>query len=143
MKSGTGVITLFGRYSVYVEYHKKEGANKTAIMVNGALATTISFSQTIRNLKDHVNVVLFDLPFAGQSRNHNSGSEILTKEAEVEIVLHLIDRFEANYIVSASWGGVSALLSLARRPPSIEKAVILSFSPIINAAMHDYMTNAR
>jgi len=143
MKPEASVINVLDKYWIHCEYHRCDGTGKTALMVNGALATTISFSQTIRNLKDHVNVVLFDLPFAGQSRNHNSGSEILTKEAEVEIVLHLIDRFEANYIVSASWGGVSALLSLARRPPSIEKAVILSFSPIINAAMHDYMTNAR
>jgi rhamnosyltransferase subunit A len=112
-------------------------------MVNGALATTISFSQTIRNLKDHVNVVLFDLPFAGQSRKHNSGAGILTKEDEIEILLYLIERFQVSYLVSASWGGVSALLSLSKRPPTVEKAVILSFSPVINAAMHDYMTNAR
>jgi pimeloyl-ACP methyl ester carboxylesterase len=112
-------------------------------MVNGALATTVSFSQTVRNLKDHANVVLFDLPFAGQSRIHNSGAGILTKEDEVDILMDLIRRFDVNYLVSASWGGVSALLSLARRPPTIEKAVILSFSPVINNAMCDYMTDAR
>src|SRR3982074_886621 len=103
MKSGTGVITLFGRYSVYVDYHKKEGANKTAVMVNGALATTTSFSQTIRNLKDHVNIILFDLPFAGRSREHNTSNTVLTKDDEVEILLYLIDRFNVNYLISASW----------------------------------------
>jgi rhamnosyltransferase subunit A len=46
-------------------------------------------------------------------------------------------------MISASWGGVSTLLSLARRPRTIEKAVILSFSPVINAAMYSYMANAR
>src|SRR5882724_4577156 len=143
MKSGTGVITLFGRYSVYVDYHKKEGANKTVIMVNGALATTTSFSQSIRNLRDHANIVLFDLPFAGQSREHNRGSEILTKEDEVEILLHMIERFRVHYLMSASWGGVSSLLSLTRRPPTIEKAIICSFSPVINEAMRDYMGKAR
>ncbi len=97
MKSGTGVITLFGRYSIYVDYHKKEGANKTVIMVNGALATTTSFSQTIRNLKDHVNIVLFDLPFAGRSREHNkNSSSVLTKDDEVEILLYLIEHFDVN-----------------------------------------------
>src|SRR6267378_3883169 len=144
MKSGTGVITLFGRYSVYVDYHKKEGANKTVIMVNGALATTTSFSQTIRNLKDHVNIVLFDLPFAGRSREHNkNSSSALTKDDEVEILLYLIEHFGVNFMISASWGGVSSLLSLARRPSTIEKAVILSFSPVINDAMYSYMVNAR
>jgi pimeloyl-ACP methyl ester carboxylesterase len=113
-------------------------------MVNGALATTTSFSQSIRNLKDHVNIVLFDLPFAGRSREHNTNtSGVLSKDDEVEILLYLIDHFEVNFMISASWGGVSALLSLARRPPTIEKAVILSFSPVINQAMHSYMVNAR
>jgi rhamnosyltransferase subunit A len=75
-------------------------------MVNGALGTTISFSQTIRNLNGHVNVVLFDLPFAGRSRRHNASNGILTKEDEVEFLLELMDRFQVNYLVSASWGGV-------------------------------------
>jgi pimeloyl-ACP methyl ester carboxylesterase len=143
MKSEAGLITVFGKYSIYFEYHKNDGAAKTAIMVNGALATTTSFSQSIRNLKDHVNIVLFDLPFAGRSREHNPSNSVLTKNDEVELLLHLIERFKVNYLVSASWGGVSSLLSLARRPPTIEKAVILSFSPVINDAMHNYMVNAR
>jgi pimeloyl-ACP methyl ester carboxylesterase len=144
MKSETGMITVCGKYSIHFEYHKKEGANKTAIMVNGALATTTSFSQSIRNLKDHVNIVLFDLPFAGRSREHNTNSnDLLTKEDEVEILLYLIEYFNITFMISASWGGVSTLLSLARRPRTVEKAVILSFSPVINDAMHNYMVNAR
>jgi rhamnosyltransferase subunit A len=144
MKSETGLITMFGKYSIHVEYHRNEGANKTAIMVNGALATTTSFSQSIRNLKDHLNIVLFDLPFAGRSREHNTNiSAVLSKDDEVKILLYLIEHFKVNFLISASWGGVSSLLSLARRPPTIEKAVILSFSPVINDAMHSYMVSAR
>src|SRR3977135_905637 len=144
MKSEAGVITMVGKYTIHYEYYKKEGADKTAIMVNGALATTTSFSQTVRNLKDHVNIVLFDLPFAGRSREHNTNtSGVLSKDDEVDILLYLIEHFEVNFMISASWGGVSSLLSLARRPPTIEKAVILSFSPVINDAMHSYMVDAR
>lgn len=144
MKSETGLITIFGKYVVHFEYQKKEGASKTAIMVNGALATTTSFSPSIRNLKDHVNIVLFDLPFAGRSREHNKNSSgVLSKEDEVEILLQLIAHFEVNFMISASWGGVSTLLSLARRPRTIEKAVIGSFSPVINDAMYSYMVKAR
>src|ERR1700739_1847260 len=137
------VISVCDRYRIYCEHHKLRGAGKTTLMVNGALATTTSFTQTIRNLKDHTNVVLFDLPFAGRSRSHNAGCGILTKEDEVEILLSLIEQFEVNYLVSASWGGLSTLLALARRPRKVEKAVILSFSPVINSAMHNYMTAAR
>jgi rhamnosyltransferase subunit A len=144
MKSETGMISVFGKYLIHFEYHKKEGANKTAILVNGALATTTSFSPTIRNLKDHVNIVLFDLPFSGRSREHNNNSSgVLSKDDEVEILLYLVEHFDVNFMISASWGGVSSLLSLARRPPTIEKAVIGSFSPVINDAMYSYMVNAR
>ena len=143
MDSEAHVITVFGRHSVYIEYHKRPGATKTAVMVNGALATTTSFSQTIRNLKDHVNIILFDLPFAGRSREHNASNAVLTKDDEVEILLYLIDRFQVNYLISASWGGVSSLLSLSKNPPTVEKAVVLSFSPVINEAMYNYMINAR
>jgi len=97
----------------------------------------------MRNLKEHVNIILFDLPFAGRSREHNTSTSVLTKDDEVEILLNLIERFNVNYLISASWGGVSSLLSLSRNPPTVEKAVILSFSPVINGAMYDYMINAR
>jgi rhamnosyltransferase subunit A len=144
MKSETGLIPVFEKYLIHFEYHKKEGATKTAILVNGALATTTSFTQTIRNLRDHVNIVLFDLPFAGQSRKHNTHtSGVLGKDDEVDILLYLIGHFEVNFIISVSWGGVSSLLSLARRPPTIEKAAIFSFSPVINDAMYSYMVKAR
>ena len=144
MNLETGVITIGEKYSIHFEHHKKEGADKTAIMVNGALATTTSFSQTIRNLKDHVNIVLFDLPFAGRSREHNTNTGgLLSKDDEVEILLYLIAHFKVNFMISASWGGVSALLSLAKRPRTVEKAVILSFSPVINDAMYNYMVGAR
>jgi pimeloyl-ACP methyl ester carboxylesterase len=144
MQSESGVITVFGKHSIHFEFHRREGANKTAIMVNGALATTTSFSQSIRNLKDYVNIVLFDLPFAGRSREHNANtSGLLSKDDEVEILLYLISRFKVNFMISASWGGVSTLLSLAKRPRTVEKAVILSFSPVINDAMYNYMVDAR
>jgi pimeloyl-ACP methyl ester carboxylesterase len=88
--------------------------------------------------------VLFDLPFAGRSREHNTNtSGVLSKDDEVNILLYMIEHFEVNFLISASWGGVSSLLSLAKCPPTIEKAVILSFSPVINDAMHSYMVSAR
>src|SRR5258708_19893894 len=108
------------------------------------MATTTLFSTSIRNLEDHVNIVLFDLPFAGRYMEHYTNtSAVLSKDDEVEILLYLIEHFGVNFMISASWGGVSSLLSLARRPSTIEKAVILSFSPVINDAIYRHMVNAR
>lgn len=143
MKLEADVIPVCGKYRLYCEHRKHEHAAKTVLMVNGALATTTSFTQTIRSLQDRVSIVLFDLPFSGRSREYNNGCGLLTKEDEVEILLDLMAQFQTNFVVSASWGGVSTLFALSRRPPTIEKAVILSFSPVINPAMHSYMTAAR
>jgi rhamnosyltransferase subunit A len=143
MKPETAVVDVLGKHHIYLEHYKTDESAKTVILVNGAFATTASFGQTVRYLRDKVNVILFDLPYAGRSHEHNTNGKILTKEDEVEILEHLIDRYQVNYLMSVSWGGVSSLLSLARRPPTIEKAIIASFSPIINPAMHDYMTGAR
>ncbi|WP_263382386.1 alpha/beta fold hydrolase [Granulicella arctica] len=143
MKPDTAVINVLGKHNIHCEYHKNDESTKTVILVNGAFATTASFGQTVRYLRDKVNVLLFDLPYAGKSKEFNLDADILTKEDEVDILEYLISHYKVNYLMSVSWGGVSSLLALARRPPTIERAIIGSFSPVINKAMHDYMAGAR
>ncbi|WZV79442.1 alpha/beta hydrolase [Burkholderia pseudomallei] len=126
-----------------VERHVFDPAFETVILVNGALATTASFGQTIRYLGERVNAVCFDLPYAGQSRQRNPGEYILTKDDEVEILLHLAEQFEPSLLLSVSWGGVASLFALARGCASVRRAVIASFSPFLNDAMTDYVTRAR
>lgn len=84
-------------------------------------------------------MVLYDQPYAGQSKPHNSHSRPISKEDEAAILLELIEQFQVDYLLSFSWGGVAAMLALAQRPARIEKAVITSFSPLLNAPMLDYL----
>lgn len=137
------VVHLPNSLCVQVEQHIFDVARKSVILVNGALATAASFGQTIKYLGERYNVICFDLPYAGQSRQHNRGGCLLTKDDEAEILLHLINRFEPSYLYSVSWGGLAALLALSRCPASIEGAVIGSFSPFLNHAMVAYVTQAR
>ncbi|MFJ4143837.1 alpha/beta fold hydrolase [Pseudomonas sp. NPDC089734] len=136
-------IISVGEFKLYTETYWKSSAAKTILLINGALSTTGSFGQTVKYLQPHYNLVLFDLPFAGQSRDHNPDDMIVTKEDEVKILLQLIDRFQVNYLISVSWGGVSALLALSETPPSVEKAIISSFSPVLNEPMLDYIDKAQ
>ena len=64
---------------------------------------------------------------------------MLTKEVEGQLLLELIDHFAAEHVLSFSWGGAATLVALAHRPRRVEKAVISSFSPVINAHMLDYL----
>ncbi|MCS3466530.1 pimeloyl-ACP methyl ester carboxylesterase [Pseudomonas sp. JUb42] len=139
MRPEISVLDIQGQFRVYTEFYRAEAAEKTIVMVNGSLATTASFAQTVRNLHPQFNVVLYDQPYAGKSKAHNLHEKPLTKEMEGQILLELIDHFAAEHVMSFSWGGAATLVALAHRPRRIEKAVISSFSPVINAHMRDYL----
>lgn len=139
MKPETAVLDIQGHYRVYTEFYRADNAEQTIILVNGSLSTTASFAQTVRYLYPHFNVVLFDLPYAGQSREHNRHERFITREEEADILLELVEHFACDIVLSFSWGGIATLQALARRPQRIKRAVINSFSPIVNPAMLGYL----
>ncbi|MFJ2363921.1 alpha/beta fold hydrolase [Pseudomonas sp. NPDC087697] len=139
MRPEIAVLDIQGQYRVYTEFYRADAAEKTIILVNGSMATTASFAQTVKNLHPQFNVVLYDQPYAGKSKAHNRHEKMLTKEVEGLILLELIDHFAAEHVLSFSWGGAATLVALAHRPRRIEKAVISSFSPEINEHMRDYL----
>ncbi|MGY4534429.1 rhamnosyltransferase subunit A [Pseudomonas sp. TE3786] len=138
MRPETAVVHAYS-HNVHTEYYANPAARKTVILVNGSLATTASFAHTLKYLTPKFNVVCYDQPYAGQSKAHNVHVHPLSKEDEAEILLELIEHFDADYLSSFSWGGVASLLALAQRPKRIEKAVINSFSPLLNEPMLDYL----
>ncbi|SEF08614.1 Pimeloyl-ACP methyl ester carboxylesterase [Pseudomonas deceptionensis] len=143
MKPEVAVLDIQGQYRIHTEFYRAENAENTIILVNGSMATTASFAQTLKNLHPHLNVVLYDQPYAGKSKAHNRHQKMLTRELEAQVLLELIEHFDANYLLSFSWGGTAALTALANTPRRIEKAVISSFSPLINEAMRDYLERGR
>ncbi|AVI86314.1 alpha/beta hydrolase [Pseudomonas syringae pv. tomato] len=140
MSPEKAVLDIQGQFRVYTElYRTDDAAAKTIILVNGSLATTASFAQTVRNLHPTFNVVLYDQPYSGRSKPHNLHGAPLTREEEGQLLLELIDHFNAEHVLSFSWGGAATLVALAHRPKRIESAVISSFSPVINGPMRDYL----
>ncbi|AZL67231.1 MULTISPECIES: alpha/beta fold hydrolase [Pseudomonas] len=139
MRPEIAVLDIQGQYRVYTEFHRAEGAEKTIILINGSLATTASFAQTVRSLHPQFNVVLYDQPYAGKSKPHNRQERLITKETESHILLELIEHFQADHVMSFSWGGACALLALAHQPRLVKKAIVSSFSPVINEPMRDYL----
>ena len=143
MKPEIAVLDIQGQYRIHTEYYRSDSAHSTIILVNGSMSTTASFAQTVKNLHPALNVVLYDQPYAGQSKAHNPHQSLLTNEREAQVLLELIEHFNARYVLSFSWGGLVALAALAEQPQRIEKAVISSFSPAINTAMQDYLERGR
>lgn len=139
----TAIVEIGKKYKVYTEHYLNAAADKTIILVNGSLATTASFAQTVRYLRPRFNVVLYDQPYAGQSKQHNLHDQPIRKEDEADILLELIEHFRAQHVLSFSWGGAATLVALAQRPRRIEKAVISSFAARINTPMRDYLESGR
>ncbi|GAA6130350.1 alpha/beta fold hydrolase [Halopseudomonas sabulinigri] len=139
MKPEHEVVETLGLFRIHTHYYASPAPQGTIILVNGSLATMAAFAQTVRFLQPHFNVVLFDEPYSGESKCYNANQRPITKEQEAGILLELIAHFQADHMLSFSWGGASALLALAQRPPTIRKAVVMAFSPLINRAMRDYL----
>lgn len=104
MRPQTQVVTIDRKYKVHTEFYGNPQASRTIILVNGSLATTASFAQTVKYLQPQFNVVLYDQPYAGRSKPHNDHSRPITKETEAEILLELIEHYQADYLSSFSWG---------------------------------------
>lgn len=137
------IKNVFKDYAVSVEQIGDAPDKKNVLLVNGAMATTSAFARTSKCLAEHFNVVLFDLPFAGNSRAHNPNRCLVTKDDEVQILLALIEGFNIHHLVSASWGGLSTLLALAQKPDNVESSVVMSFAPGLNGPMLDYVSGAQ
>lgn len=139
MHAQTALFNSQGLFNIHTAYYASPAPCGTIILVNGSLATTASFTQTVRFLLPSFNVVLFDEPYAGRSKAYNQHEKPLTKEHETRVLLDLIEHFQADHLLSFSWGGASAMLALAQNPPSIRRAVVMGFSPVINSAMRAYL----
>lgn len=139
MKPAHQMVETLGLFRVHTHYYASPAPQGTIILVNGSLATMAAFAQTVHILQPHFNVVLFDEPYSGESKHYNANQRPITKEQEAGILLELIAHFDADHLLSFSWGGASALLALAQRPPTIRKAAIMAFSPLINSPMRNYL----
>lgn len=136
-------IVIYKGYKIHVDKNIYNPELKTAIFINGALATSSSFLIWVKHLKGKVNTILFDFPFAGKSKPLNNSLDIITKEQEVDIINFLIRRYRPEIIMSVSWGGLGALMAASQNNDILEMAVIAAFSMTINEKMERYILKAR
>lgn len=143
MYAEKALIRVHRDLKVHTCFYPNPHTTATIILVNGSLATSVSFNASLKYLTPLFNVVVYDQPYQGQSRVHNPQMPLIGKEDEALILLELIEHFRADHLLAFSWGSVAALLALAQRPARVNKAIISSFSPVLNAPMLDYLRRAR
>jgi rhamnosyltransferase subunit A len=106
---------------------RPRGSRGGILFVNGAIATTNALRWVEKGLAEF-DIFSFDFPHLGRSARLNADRPRPSPEADSEIVLALIERLAPDYLFSVSWGGTAALMALARRPPSIRRAALGSYS---------------
>lgn len=132
------VVVLPDGAKVAVRLVLRPGPVKGRILfVNGAITTASALKWAVRSLEDF-ELVIFDFPSVGRSRELNPGPCGLCLEAEGAIVDALARRYRPDMLISLSWGGASALAALALRPPSIRRAIISSYSFGMGPQMRAY-----
>lgn len=113
---------------VAVRRVRREGPVRgTILFVNGAITTLMALRWAERGLTDF-DLVLFDFPLVGASEALNPGLGRLCRDQEIAVVAGLIDRYAPDYLISLSWGGMSALSALTGRPASVRRAIVSSFA---------------
>lgn len=130
--------------NVYVEFFKSEEETRNrTLLINGALATSSSFSNWKKILKDKSDVITFDLPFTGKSKSFNKNNHnVVTVEDEVLILKKIISIYKPNVIASVSWGGASIFKLLNTAGVNCEHVIIASYSFEFNDVMRDYVRKA-
>lgn len=115
-------------YTLHVTHVERvPAATRTILMVNGAMSTAASFSWAIFALQDY-NLVLFDSPCTGRSRQYNAAAEYPTRLTESAILVDLCEAFQPEFLCAMSWGGAATLLALSNQAPFVRKSIIGAFS---------------
>jgi rhamnosyltransferase subunit A len=139
-------VSVAGCLSVYVERIIREPLQErrpSIIFVNGAMATTRSYRWAVGMLSDF-DLVLYDPPNVGQSSGRlEDSSSGVSLELEAKVLAELNDIYRPDYLVSLSWGGVSAIQLLASQPANLKKAVLASLTDRLTPPMIQCVTAVR
>ncbi len=124
----TNRVERHAGFDIVVRLVRRDGTVRGRILfVNGA-ATTLAALRWAEHGLTEFDLLTFDFPMMGRSLGLDPRAKAMDRAAETEIVASLIERHAPDYLSSVSWGGASALAALARRPPSVKRAAIASFS---------------
>lgn len=138
----TASVIVAGGRTVYVERIIREPhlvERPSILFVNGALATTTSYRWAIKMFEEF-DMVFYDPPYVGRSRNATDDRSNLSVEMEVNVLADLNTIYQPDYLISISWGGVVAIEFLAQQPANIKGAVLASLADRLTDPMIDYVS---
>ena len=96
-------------------YYEVHGEGKPLVLLNGIMMNTMSWAEHIPDLKDHYQVITYDMRDQGQSSRLEEGYRIDVHAEDLKKLLDHLGLRTAN-ILGVSYGGQVALIFSLKFP---------------------------
>jgi rhamnosyltransferase subunit A len=134
MRPEIAVLDIQGQYRVYTEFYRADAAAKTIVLVNGSMATTASFAQTVKSLHPHVQRGVVRPALRWPLQNPQPPRADADQGSRGPDPPGTASTTSPPNTCCPSPGAAPPPSSPSPSDPRrVEKAVISSFSPVINA----------
>ncbi len=104
-------------------YYEVHGEGKPLVLLNGIMMNTLSWAEHIPDLKDHYQVITYDMRDQGQSNRLEEGYRIDVHAEDLKKLLDHLGIKKAN-ILGVSYGGQVALIFSLGFPEMVEKLIL-------------------
>ena len=104
-------------------YYEIHGKGKPLVLLNGIMMNTLSWAEHIPLLKEHYQVITYDMRDQGQSDRLEEGYRIDVHAEDLKKLLDHLDIPAAN-ILGVSYGGQVALIFSLKFPEMVNKLIL-------------------
>jgi 3-oxoadipate enol-lactonase len=112
-------------------YYEVHGEGQPLVMLNGIMMNTLSWAEHIPRLKDHCQIITYDMRDQGQSARLKQGYDISVHAEDLKRLLDHLKIHKAN-ILGVSYGGQVALIFSLKFPEMVEKLVLSNTTPYVD-----------
>ena len=104
-------------------YYEVHGEGEPLVLLNGIMMNTLSWAEHIPHLKDHYQIITYDMRDQGQSSRLEEGYQIGVHADDLKKLLDHLNIHKAN-ILGVSYGGQVALIFSLKFPETVGKLVL-------------------
>ena len=115
---------FFENPGIYYEVH---GEGKPLVLLNGIMMNTLSWAEHIPLLKDHCQVIAYDMRDQGQSARLEEGYDISIHARDLKKLLDHLN-IHRTHILGVSYGGQAALIFTLKYPEMVDRLVLANTS---------------
>ncbi len=112
-------------------YYEVHGQGRPLVLLNGIMMNTLSWAEHIEKLKDHYQVIVYDMRDQAQSGRLEQGYDISIHAEDLKKLLAHLD-LEKTDLFGLSYGGQVALIMALKYPEMIDRLILSNTSAYVD-----------